>query len=104
AFAVTIEEDILRLGEAQALLREINLGATAIGTGINTHAGYADAVRERLAAVTGLDLITAPDLVEATQDTGAFVQISSVLKRVAVKLSKICNDLRLLSSGPRAGL
>src|SRR5690606_4336410 len=104
AFAVTIEEDIERLGEAQALLREINLGATAIGTGINTHAGYAELVRQHLSRITGLELVTAPDLVEATQDTGAFVQVSSVLKRVAVKLSKICNDLRLLSSGPRAGL
>jgi aspartate ammonia-lyase len=104
AFAVTIDEDIQRLNEARALIREINLGATAIGTGINTHPGYAELVRERLSAITRIDLITAPDLVEATQDTGAFVQLSSVLKRVAVKLSKICNDLRLLSSGPRAGL
>jgi len=104
AFAVTIEEDIDRLEEARGLIREINLGATAIGTGINTHPGYAELVRQHLSRVTGLALITAPDLVEATQDTGAFVQLSSVLKRVAVKLSKICNDLRLLSSGPRAGL
>jgi aspartate ammonia-lyase len=104
AFAVTIGEDIERLREASALIREINLGATAIGTGINTDPRYAERVRSRLAALTGLELITAPDLVEATQDTGAFVQLSGVLKRVAVKLSKICNDLRLLSSGPRAGL
>jgi aspartate ammonia-lyase len=104
AFAVTIGEDIERLREASALIREINLGATAIGTGINTDPRYAEAVRARLAGITGLELITAPDLVEATQDTGAFVQLSGVLKRVAVKLSKICNDLRLLSSGPRAGL
>jgi aspartate ammonia-lyase len=103
AFAVTIEEDIQRLEEARGLIREINLGATAIGTGINTHPGYAELVRERLSAIVGLELITSPDLVEATQDTGAFVQLSSVLKRVAVKLSKICNDIRLLSSGPRAG-
>ncbi|HEV2146864.1 MAG TPA: aspartate ammonia-lyase [Longimicrobiaceae bacterium] len=104
AYAVTIGEDMDRLGEAAALIREINMGATAIGTGINTDPRYAATVRERLAEVTGLELITAPDLVEATQDTGAFVQLSGVLKRVAVKLSKICNDLRLLSSGPRAGL
>ena len=104
AFAVTIGEDIDRLREAAALVREINMGATAIGTGINTDPAYAPLVRERLAEITGLDLITAPDLVEATQDTGAFVQLSGVLKRVAVKVSKICNDLRLLSSGPRAGL
>ena len=81
-----------------------NLGATAIGTGVNTVAGYADRVREHLIRITGLPLITAPNLVEATSDAGAFVQLSGVLKRIAVKLSKICNDLRLLSSGPRAGL
>jgi aspartate ammonia-lyase len=104
AFGHTISEDVDRLGEAQALIREINMGATAIGTGINAPPRYADAVRRHLSAITGLELITAPDLVEATADTGAFVQLSGVLKRCAVKLSKICNDLRLLSSGPRAGL
>jgi aspartate ammonia-lyase len=104
AFAVTIGEDIDRLGEAAALVREINMGATAIGTGINTHPRYAQLVCARLREVTALDLTTAPDLIEATADTGAFVQLSGVLKRVAVKLSKICNDLRLLSSGPRTGL
>ena len=104
AFGHTMLEDVERLGEAQALIREINMGATAIGTGINAPPGYADAVRKHLSQVTGLELITAPDLVEATADTGAFVQLSGVLKRCAVKLSKICNDLRLLSSGPRAGL
>src|SRR5260221_1811447 len=80
------------------------MGATAIGTGINTPPGYAESVRMHLSRITGLELITAPDLVEATADTGVFVQLSGVLKRCAVKLSKICNDLRLLSSGPRAGL
>jgi aspartate ammonia-lyase len=103
AFGHTILEDVERLGEAQALIREMNMGATAIGTGINAPRGYADAVREHLSRITGLALITAPDLVEATADTGSFVQLSGVLKRCAVKLSKICNDLRLLSSGPRAG-
>ena len=103
AFAHTILEDVDRLGEAQALIREINMGATAIGTRINTPPGYAEAIRSHLSRVTGLELITAPDLVEATADTGAFVQLSGVLKRCAVKISKICNDLRLLSSGPRAG-
>jgi aspartate ammonia-lyase len=103
AFGHTILEDVERLGEAQALIREINMGATAIGTGINAPSGYAAAVRNHLERVTGLPLITAPDLVEATADTGSFVQLSGVLKRCAVKLSKICNDLRLLSSGPRAG-
>jgi aspartate ammonia-lyase len=104
AFGHTMLEDVDRLGEAQALIREINMGATAIGTGINAPAGYADMVCRELSRITGLSLMTAPDLVEATADTGAFVQLSGVLKRCAVKLSKICNDLRLLSSGPRAGL
>ncbi|MFL5383057.1 MAG: lyase family protein, partial [Longimicrobiaceae bacterium] len=104
AFAVTIGEDIDRLREAAALIREINMGATAIGTGINTDPRYAALVCRKLRQVTGLDLSTAPDLIEATSDTGAFVQLSGVLKRVAVKLGKICNDLRLLSSGPRTGL
>src|SRR4051812_10976853 len=104
AFGHTILEDVERLGEAQALIREINMGATAIGTGINTPPGYAETVCRELSRITGLELITAPDLVEATADTGAFVQLSGVLKRCSVKLSKICNDLRLLSSGPRAGL
>ncbi len=103
AFGHTIAEDIDRLGEAQALIREINMGATAIGTRLNAPTGYPEAVRAHLSEITGLSLITAPDLVEATSDTGAFVQLSGVLKRCAVKLSKICNDLRLLSSGPRTG-
>jgi aspartate ammonia-lyase len=103
AFGHTILEDVDRLGEAQALIREINMGATAIGTGINAPPGYAATVCRELSRITGLTLITAPDLVEATADTGSFVQLSGVLKRCAVKLSKICNDLRLLSSGPRAG-
>jgi aspartate ammonia-lyase len=103
AFGHTILEDVDRLLEVQGLIREINMGATAIGTGINAPRGYAESVRRHLSAVTGLALITAPDLVEATADTGVFVQLSGVLKRCAVKLSKICNDLRLLSSGPRAG-
>ncbi len=75
AFAHTILEDVDRLGEAQALIREINMGATAIGTRINAPEGYAEAVRRHLSAVSGLELITAPDLVEATADTGAFVQL-----------------------------
>src|SRR3954465_3285990 len=103
AFGHTMLEDVERLSEAQALIREINMGATAIGTGINAPTGYADKVCEHLSRITSLKLITAPDRVEAAADTGAFVQLSGVLKRCAVKLSKICNDLRLLSSGPRAG-
>jgi aspartate ammonia-lyase len=99
-----LEEDIARLEEAMLLIREINLGATAIGTGINAHPDYAALVCRHLSAITGIPLLTAPNLIEATQDCGAFVQVSGVLKRVAIKVSKICNDLRLLASGPRAGL
>lgn len=104
AFSNTILEDVDRLTEAQNLIHEINMGATAIGTGINTPKGYAEVVRKHLSEITGLPLVTAIDLVEATADTGAFVQLSGVVKRCATKLSKICNDLRLLSSGPRTGL
>jgi aspartate ammonia-lyase len=104
AFGHTLLEDVERLAEVQALLREINMGATAIGTGINAPADYARAVCRHLSEITGLALLTAPDLIEATADTGVFVQLSGVLKRTATKVSKICNDLRLLSSGPRAGL
>jgi aspartate ammonia-lyase len=103
-YAVMLEEDEQRLMEACLLIHEINLGATAIGTGINAHPEYAERVCRRLSEITGIRLVTAGNLVEATQDAGAFVQLSGVLKRVAVKLSKTCNDLRLLSSGPRAGL
>ncbi len=103
-FAVTIGEDIERLREVGNLLREINLGGTAIGTGINTPEGYSEAVIKQLSEISGERLVTAGDLIEATSDMGAFVMFSGVLKRIAVKLSKICNDLRLLNSGPRAGL
>lgn len=102
-YAVMLDEDILRLREAALLLHEINLGATAIGTGLNAPVGYAERVRAELADITGLPLQTASNLVEATQDVGAFVQFSGVLKRISVKLGKTCNDLRLLSSGPRSG-
>jgi aspartate ammonia-lyase len=103
-YAVMLGEDEERLKEAALLIREINLGATAIGTGINADPEYARLVCWRLGEITGIPLVTAPNLIEATQDCGGFVQLSGVLKRVAVKLSKTCNDLRLLSSGPRAGL
>ncbi|MET7394095.1 aspartate ammonia-lyase [Dactylosporangium sp. NPDC005572] len=104
AFAVMVGEDIDRLSEATTLITEINLGGTAIGTGVNAHPQYAEVVCRHLASITGIPLKTAADLVEANQDAGVFVQLSGVLKRIAVKLSKICNDLRLLSSGPQAGL
>jgi aspartate ammonia-lyase len=103
-YAVMLGEDEQRLSEAATLIREINLGATAIGTGINAHPDYAGLVTRRLSEVSGIDFLVSPNLVEATQDAGAFVQLSGVLKRIAVKLSKTCHDLRLLSSGPRAGI
>lgn len=103
-YAVMLGEDEERLREAALLICEINMGATAIGTGITAHPDYAPLILKRLKEITGIPLMTAPNLIEATQDCGSFVQLSGVLKRVAVKLSKTCNDLRLLSSGPRAGL
>ncbi|WP_136635938.1 aspartate ammonia-lyase [Pseudooceanicola onchidii] len=104
AFASTLREDVLRLKEAAALFLEVNLGGTAIGTGINTRPGYSQSAVQELAQLTGLPMVPAADLVEACWDTGAFVQFSGTTKRLATKLSKICNDLRLLSSGPRGGL
>jgi aspartate ammonia-lyase len=104
AYATTVGEDICRMEEARQLVLEINLGATAIGTGVNSHPDYAPLVVRHLVGITGLPLVLSPNLIEATWDTGAYVQISGVLKRSAVKLSKICNDLRLLSSGPRTGI
>lgn len=103
-YSVMLGEDIQRLREVVRLLCEINMGATAVGTGITAHPEYAAKVCRHLAQITGIPFVTARNLVEATQDAGVFVQVSGVLKRVAVKLSKVCNDLRLLSSGPRAGL
>lgn len=103
SFAVNIGEDLRRLEEARALITEVNLGATAIGTSINAPQGYPALSVKHLAAITGIPVVLSHDLIEATWDTGAYVQVSGVLKRVAVKMSKICNDLRLLSSGPRCG-
>ncbi len=104
AFATNLREELSRIEDSKRLISEINMGATAIGTGVNAPEGYAPLVVEYLRKVTGLDLVLAGDLIEATYDAGAYVQLSGVLKRTAVKVSKICNDLRLLSSGPRCGL
>jgi len=105
AFATTLGEDLelLRLIAPQ-LLVEVNLGGTAIGTGINADPSYQALAVQRLATISGHPLKPAVDLIEATSDMGAFVSFSGMLKRLAVKLSKICNDLRLLSSGPRTGI
>jgi aspartate ammonia-lyase len=104
AFGGSIEEELQALEAVErGRLHEINMGGTAIGTGLNAAPGYAAACARHLAEVTGMPIVSAPDLVEATQDTQAFVLYASALKSLSIKLSKICNDLRLLSSGPRAG-
>ncbi|WP_394243537.1 aspartate ammonia-lyase [Vibrio astriarenae] len=104
AWSVTLNEEIKNLDYTSKLLLEVNLGATAIGTGLNAAQGYQELAVKHLANVTGYEVVAAEDLIEATSDCGAYVMTHGALKRLAVKLSKICNDLRLLSSGPRAGL
>jgi aspartate ammonia-lyase len=104
AFAETLAGEVRALEGIQRILCEINMGATAIGTGLNAPAGYAEKCTDHLARITGFPIHLAPDLIEATQDTQAFVLYSSCMKSLAIKLSKVCNDLRLLSSGPRCGL
>ena len=104
AFAHNLEEEIANLNRNAVLLREINMGGTAIGTGLNAVPGFAELCTQKMSEFTGDELVKASDLVEATPDTGAYVSYSAALKRLAVKLSKICNDLRLMASGPRCGL
>ena len=104
AYAVMIDTAMAALSRSAEELHELNMGATAIGTGINSPPGYADLVTKHLAEITGLPLTKAANLVEATQDSGAFAQMAGTMKRAAVQISKICNDLRWLSSGPRCGL
>lgn len=104
AFANTLEEEIGNLNRNVELMLEINMGATAIGTGLNAVPGYAELCTKKLAELTGENFTLGKDLVEATPDTGDYVSYSGALKRLAVKLSKICNDLRLMASGPRCGL
>ena len=103
AFGETLAGEVMALERVQNVLCEINMGATAIGTGLNAPVGYAEKCTAALAEITGLPIHLAPDLIEATQDTQAFVLYSSCMKSLAIKLSKVCNDLRLLSSGPRCG-
>lgn len=104
AFADNLEEEIANLERNVVLLKEINMGGTAIGTGLNAVPGFAELCAARMSELTGDELISAPNLVEATPDTGAYVSYSAALKRLASKLSKTCNDLRLMASGPRCGL
>ena len=104
AYAANLAEEVDRLKQNLKLFLEVNMGATAIGTGINADPDYSPLCIKYLREITGLPLVAASNMIEATNDTGAFIMNSSALKRMAVKLSKICNDLRLLSSGPRTGL
>jgi aspartate ammonia-lyase len=104
AFGDTLAGEVRALEAVQRVLCEVNMGATAIGTGLNAPPGYASACADHLARITGFPIRLAPNLIEATQDTQAFVLYSSCMKSLAIKLSKVCNDLRLLSSGPRCGL
>lgn len=104
AYATNLGEEVLNIERNVNLLYEINMGGTAIGTGLNAKPGFAELCAKKLTELTGEKFIAAPDLVEATPDTGAYVSYSGALKRLAVKLSKICNDLRLMASGPRCGL
>lgn len=105
AWAESVGENIERKRIARTLLLyEINMGATAIGTGLNAPKGYAEVVTRHLALLTGLPLVPSRNLIKATQDSGGFIELSGVLKRISAKVSKICNDLCLLSSGPRAGI
>jgi aspartate ammonia-lyase len=104
AFGETLAGEVKALQAMQRILSEINMGATAIGTGLNAPKGYAKKCADHLAKISGFPITLADDLIEATQDTQAFVLYSSCMKSLAVKLSKVCNDLRLLSSGPRCGL
>jgi aspartate ammonia-lyase len=104
AFAETLAGEVRTLDSIQRVLCETNMGATAIGTGLNAPPGYAQKCTDHLAKITGFPIRLADNLIEATQDTQAFVLYSSCMKSLAIKLSKVCNDLRLLSSGPRCGL
>ncbi|MCB4321984.1 aspartate ammonia-lyase [Alcaligenes sp. 13f] len=104
AFAVLLEDDKLLLQSVREMLTHVNLGGTAIGTGVNAPAKFKDLVIPILAQLSGVPVVSASNLIAATQDTGVFVLLSGVLKRVASKLSKFSNDLRLLSSGPQAGM
>lgn len=104
AYATSLRNEIKRLKNSSQSFLTVNMGGTAIGTGLNADPRYRERVVQHLSKVTGRDIVLADDLIEATHDTGPLVMYSSALKQLAVKLSKICNDLRLLSSGPRAGL
>lgn len=104
AFATWIEQEVVNLDISSRTLLELNLGGTAIGTGLNAAPGYSELVVKKLREITGYDCVLARDLIAASPDCGAYVTVHGAIKRFCIKLSKICNDLRLLSSGPRAGL
>ncbi|WP_431683757.1 aspartate ammonia-lyase [Kitasatospora sp. KL5] len=104
AFALGVCDDTTAVEHAARALCEVTMGGTAIGTGLNAHPGFAEACTDHLARITRMPLRPARDLVEATQGVGAFIELSSALRRFALRLIKVCNDLRLLASGPQAGL
>ena len=104
AFASSLEGEIQMLRDAEKYLYPVNMGATAIGTGLNAPKGYAEKCAAHLATLTKKPIVPAADMIAATWDQQGFVAYSSALKSVAIKLSKIASDLILLSSGPRAGL
>ena len=104
AFGTMLDEDLERLKEASTQMLSVNMGGTAIGTGINAHPDYPKVVVKYLREITGEEIVSSPDLIAATPDCSGYVHVMGTLKRMAVKLSKTCNDLRLLGSGPRCGL
>jgi aspartate ammonia-lyase len=103
-WGTTVGEEVNRIAEVRQILQGINLGATAIGTTVTAAPGYAELATKHLSTITGIKFSLAPDLIEATSDTGDYVLLSGVLKHTSTKLTKICNDLRMLASGPRCGL
>ncbi|WP_280769776.1 aspartate ammonia-lyase [Salipaludibacillus daqingensis] len=99
-----LSRDLGRIKQSVDHLYEVNMGATAVGTGLNAMPEYIDQVTKNLAEMTGMPFHRAEDLVDATQNTDAYTQLSSAMKILAINLSKIANDLRLMSSGPRTGI
>ena len=103
-WATTIGEEVQHIADVRKLLQGVNLGATAIGTTVTAAPGYPALSVKHLSDITGIEFHLSPDLIEATSDTGDYVLLSGVLKHTSAKLTKICNDIRLLASGPRCGL
>ena len=103
AYSVAIQRDIRRMDKAMDEMRALNMGGTAVGTGINADKNYLKRIVPNIAEISGMDFVQAFDLIDSTQNLDSFVAVSGAIKACAVTLSKIANDLRLMSSGPRAG-